>query len=111
MLHYKLRFLQCDWQMENSLQKVIKVIKARGIGQTSPDPLLAGGVWARDYGRVWFSLIVSKCMIEYSRVLVVPDPGKPGHCPGKILVNGGYCLRKLVAAPLRASPARVTWQR
>ena len=27
--------------------------------------------------------------------LVVPDPGKPGHCPGKISVNCGYCLRKI----------------
>ena len=52
--------------------------------------------------------------------LAVPDLGKPGYCPGKILVNCGYCLRKLVVtlpcvSPARVtlpcvSPARVTWQ-
>ena len=26
--------------------------------------------------------------------MAVSDPAKPGHCPGKILVNCGYCLRK-----------------
>ena len=28
--------------------------------------------------------------------LAVPDSRKPRQCPGKILVNCGYCLRKLV---------------
>ena len=27
--------------------------------------------------------------------VAIPEPGKPGHIPGKILVNYGYCLRKL----------------
>ena len=36
--------------------------------------------------------------------------GKPGHCPGKILINCGYCLRKLVVAPLCVLPAQVTLQ-
>ena len=41
--------------------------------------------------------------------MVVPDPWKPGHCPGKILVNRGYCLRKLgcdIVAPPHVLPAR-----
>ena len=42
VLHYRLCFLQCDWQREISLQKVINVIEVRGITQMSPDPLL---VW------------------------------------------------------------------
>ena len=33
---------------KNSLQKVINVNEARGIGQMSPDSLLLGGVWGRD---------------------------------------------------------------
>ena len=37
------------WQLENSLQKAINVNEAQGIGQTSPDPLLSGGIWARDF--------------------------------------------------------------
>ena len=41
-------------------------------------------------------------------LLAVPDPGKPGYCPGKILVNCGYCLWKLVATLPCVSPARVT---
>ena len=32
--------------------------------------------------------------------LAVPGPGKPGHCLGKILINCGYCLWKLIVAPL-----------
>ena len=35
-------FLQCDWRRKNSLQKVIHVNEARGIGQMSPDSLLLG---------------------------------------------------------------------
>ena len=42
--------------------------------------------------------------------MVVPDPGKHGHYPGKILVNCGYCLQKLVVAPPCVLPALVTWQ-
>ena len=38
-------------------------------------------------------------MVLCRRALAVPDLGKPRHCPAKILVNCGYCLRKLVAAP------------
>ena len=45
-----------------------------------------------------------------AHTLAVPDLGKPGHCPGKILVNCGYCLWKLVAAPPPMAPAQVTWQ-
>ena len=41
MLHYRLCFLQCDWQRDISLQKAINVNEAQGIGQTSPDPLLS----------------------------------------------------------------------
>ena len=33
----------------NSLQKAFKVNEAKGISRMSPDPLLSGGVWARDY--------------------------------------------------------------
>ena len=36
--------------------------------------------------------------------LVVPGPGKPRHCLGKILVNCSYCLWKLVAAPPHILP-------
>ena len=32
-------FLQCDWQREISLQKVININEARGISWMSPDPL------------------------------------------------------------------------
>ena len=39
--NHRLCFLQCDWQTENSLQKVINVNEARGIDQMSPDPLLS----------------------------------------------------------------------
>lgn len=42
--------------------------------------------------------------------LAVPDLGKFGHYPGKILVNCGYCLQKLVAASARMSPGLVPWQ-
>ena len=39
---------------------------------------------------------------------------RPGHCPGKILVNCAYFfVREFscdVVAPLCMSPARVTWQ-
>ena len=42
--------------------------------------------------------------------LVDPDPSKPGHCPGKIQVNCGHCLQKLVVAPPHVLPAQVTWQ-
>ena len=46
--------------------------------------------------------------------LAVPDPGIPGHCPGKILVNCAYFfVREFscdVVAPLCVSPAWVTWQ-
>jgi len=34
---------------EITLQKVINNNEARGIGRMSPDPLLLGGVWGRDY--------------------------------------------------------------
>ena len=43
--------------------------------------------------------------------LVVLDPGKPGHCPGKISVNVDIGYGKFncdIAAPLHVSPARVT---
>ena len=39
--------------------------------------------------------------------LAVPGPGKP---PGKILVNCGYCLQKLIANPPCMSSTRVTSQ-
>ena len=44
MYNYRLCFLQCDLQMENSPQKAINVNvnEAQGIGRTSPDPLLSG---------------------------------------------------------------------
>ena len=46
--------------------------------------------------------------------LAVLDPGKPRHCPGKILVNFVYCFaQKLgcdIAALLCVSSAWVTWQ-
>ena len=46
--------------------------------------------------------------------LAVLDPGKPRHCPGKILVNFAYCFaQKLgceIAAMLCVSSAWVTWQ-
>ena len=35
--------------MENSSQKAINANETQGIGQTSSDPLLSVGVWARDY--------------------------------------------------------------
>ena len=38
---------------------------------------------------------------------------RPGHCPGKILVNCAYCFKKLscdIAALLPVSSAWVTWQ-
>ena len=38
---HRLCFLQCDWWKEISLQKVINVNEARGIGWMSPDPLLS----------------------------------------------------------------------
>ena len=39
----------CDWRLENSPQKAISINEAWGISWTSPDPLLSGRVWARDY--------------------------------------------------------------
>ena len=40
ILHYRLCFLQCDWQREISLdQKVININEAQGISRMSPDPL------------------------------------------------------------------------
>ena len=46
---HRLCFLQCDWQREISLQKVIKVNEAKEISQMSPDPLFLGGVWGCDW--------------------------------------------------------------
>ena len=45
VFHYRLWFLQRDLRREISLQKVINVNEAQGTSRTSPDPLLAGGVW------------------------------------------------------------------
>ena len=47
--NYGLCFLHCDWQLENSPQKAININEAREIIQTSPDPLLLGGVRAQDW--------------------------------------------------------------
>ena len=44
VLHYRLYFLQCDWRREISLQKVIIVNEARGIGRMSPDVSLSSWV-------------------------------------------------------------------
>ena len=41
-MQYRLCFLQCDWQTENSPQKAIKVNEGRGIGRMLPDALLSG---------------------------------------------------------------------
>ena len=46
--NYRLCFLQYDQRLENSPQKTIKANEVRGISQTSLDPLLSSGVWARD---------------------------------------------------------------
>ena len=46
VLQPQIVFLQYDWQIETSLQRVINVNEARGVSQTSADPLLPGGVWA-----------------------------------------------------------------
>ena len=46
--NYGLCFLHWDWQLENSPQKAININEAQRIGQTSPDPLLSGGIWARN---------------------------------------------------------------
>ena len=45
----RLCFLQCNWQREIFLQKVINVKEAQAIAHTSPDPLLVGGAWAQNY--------------------------------------------------------------
>ena len=44
-------FLQRDWQLQNCPPKTNNVNEAQGIGWMSPDLLLSGGIWARDY---WF---------------------------------------------------------
>ena len=49
VLHHRLWFLQHDWRLQNCPSKAINVNEARGIGQMSPDPILSGGLWARNY--------------------------------------------------------------
>ena len=40
-LQLQIVFLQCDWQREKSLQKVININEVQGISRTSTDPLLS----------------------------------------------------------------------
>ena len=60
------------------------------------------------------NLYCDAIVLSLVATLAVSDPGKTGHCLGKILVNCVYCFaQKLgcdIAAPARMSPARVTWQ-
>ena len=56
---------------------------------------------------------VNKPVSELVDQWAVSNPGKPGHCPGKVLICCGYSLWKLgfdIAAPLHVLPALVTWQ-
>ena len=54
--------LQCDWQLENSPQKATSANEAQGISQMSPDPLLLGGVWARDYNQYELQIISTQLL-------------------------------------------------
>ena len=45
------------------------------------------------------------CKYHVSWAVMVPDLGKTRHCPGEILENFGYCLRKLSCDIAHASPA------
>ena len=54
---YRLCFLQCDWWREISLQKVINVNEARGIGRMSPDPL--SHRWSLGT-RLWFGCFITR---------------------------------------------------
>ena len=76
---------------------------------------------ANIYASIWHAgyqnwIIASRCMhtrtdIGWLAAVAFPDPGKPGHCLGKILVNCGYCLWQLgcdIADLPCVSPAQVT---
>ena len=45
---------------------------------------------------VRYFLPFAKYVMLTCETWAVPDPGKPGHCPGKILVNCAYCLPRTI---------------
>ena len=49
-------------------------------------------------------------VLNMRELVAVPDLGKPGHCPGKIVDIAYEKLNCDIAAPPRMPPARVTWQ-